>query len=80
MVITKGANAATAESIFDKMDEVLAMHNIEWTNCIGLSLDNCYTNMVRHNSISSRALQKNPSIFIHGCPCHIVHGNLGPLS
>ena len=40
---------------------------------IALSLDNTSVNMGKHNSIQSRALSKNSSIYILGCPCHILH-------
>ncbi|KAK6490362.1 hypothetical protein HHUSO_G4876 [Huso huso] len=40
MCITTGTNAATAETIFEKMDSVLKKDNIPWQNCVGLSVDN----------------------------------------
>ncbi|KAK6466758.1 hypothetical protein HHUSO_G35875 [Huso huso] len=40
MCITTGTNAATAETIFEKMDSVLRKDNIPWQNCVGLSVDN----------------------------------------
>ena len=38
-----------------------------------LGLDNTNANIGDHNSIKSRALEKNPEIVISGCPCHILH-------
>ena len=38
-----------------------------------IGLDNTNTNIGDHNSIKSRALERNPEIVISGCPCHILH-------
>ncbi|MGH0136406.1 UNVERIFIED_CONTAM: hypothetical protein FKN15_061053 [Acipenser sinensis] len=75
MCITTGTNAATAETIFEKMDSVLKKDNIPWQNCVGLSVDNANVNMGVCNSIKSRILSINPTVYVHGCPCHIVHNN-----
>lgn len=55
------------------MDSVLESRGIPWSNCVGLSVDNTSVNMGRHNSIMTRATQKNPSVYMMGCPCHILH-------
>ena len=31
----------------------------------------------KQNSVASRFLQKNPNIFIGGCPCHLAHITVG---
>ena len=46
---------------------------ITMANCISLMLANTSTNVVKHNSIKSRALRENKSIFIAGCNCQLVH-------
>ena len=46
---------------------------INYLQILGLSLDNTSVNMGKHNSIQSHALVKNPSVYIMGCPCHIMH-------
>ncbi|XP_039511923.1 uncharacterized protein LOC120467181 [Pimephales promelas] len=46
---------------------------ISWGNCASLSIDNAPVNTGAKNSISSRALNENGNIYIHGCPCHIIH-------
>ena len=68
-----GTDAGTAAKIFEAMDDALKSRDIPWGNCIGLSVDNTSVNMGRHNSIRSRVLQKNSSMYVMGCPCHIVH-------
>lgn len=55
------------------MDSVLESRSIPWSNCVGLSVDNTSVNMGRHNSIMTRATQKNPAVYMMGCPCHILH-------
>ena len=75
MGITTGEGCGTAATIFSKMDSVLKGHSIPWQNCIALSVDNASVNMGDRNSIKSRVLKENPSVFILGCPSHIVHNN-----
>ena len=68
-----GTNAATAASIFEKMDEVLRENEIPWANCVGASVDNASVNLGKRNSIFTRAMEQNPAIYFMGCPCHIIH-------
>ena len=46
---------------------------VTWGNCISLGVDNTNTNVDEHNSIKSRALKENKSIFIARCNCHLVY-------
>ena len=73
MCTTHGVDAATAETIFSKMNEVLESHDIPWSNCVGVGVDNTSVNIGRHNSIMTRVHQVNPSVYFMGCPCHISH-------
>lgn len=75
MGITTGEGCGTAATIFSKMDSVLKGHSIPWQNCIALSVDNASVNMGDRNSIKSRVMKENPSVFIIGCPCHLVHNS-----
>ncbi|XP_063053561.1 zinc finger BED domain-containing protein 5-like [Engraulis encrasicolus] len=75
MGVTEGEHCGTAETIFQKIDSVLKKHEIPWSNCISLSVDNAAVNLGGRNSIKTRALKENPAMFILGCPCHIVHNN-----
>ena len=73
MCLTTGTGSATAASIFTAMNNALESREIPWTNCVSLSVDNTSVNMGKHNSIKSRAVLKNSSIYMMGCPCHILH-------
>ncbi|KAJ4918118.1 hypothetical protein JOQ06_000114, partial [Pogonophryne albipinna] len=75
MGLTSGTSCGTAEAIFNKMNEVLEGHSIPWANCVALAVDNASVNLGARNSIKSRVLDQNPSIYLLGCPCHIVHNN-----
>jgi hypothetical protein len=67
------SSSSTAEGIFSKMEDAFTTHDISWNNCVGLGVDNTSVNMGCRNSIKTRVLEKNPAIYIMGCPCHIVH-------
>ncbi|KAJ4927999.1 hypothetical protein JOQ06_015799 [Pogonophryne albipinna] len=75
MGLTSGTSCGTAEAIFNKMNEVLEGHSIPWANCVALAVDNASVNLGARNSIKSRVLDQNPSIYVLGCPCHIVYNN-----
>ena len=73
MNMLKGQDASTAKIIFDSVDEQFNKYNILWDHCIGIGLDNTNANIGEHNSIKSRARQKNKNVVVAGCPCHILH-------
>lgn len=40
---------------------------------MAIGLDNTNVNIGRKNSLKSRILEENESVYIQGCPCHIIH-------
>ena len=73
MCLMSGTDAGTAEKMFEAMEDALVSRKIPWEKCIGLSVDNTSVNTGKYNSIKSRAIQRNPSIYVMGSPCHIIH-------
>ena len=71
------SSSSSAEGIFSKMEEVLTRHGISWQNCVGIGVDNTSVNLGCRNSIKTRILQRNPQVYVMGCPCHIVHNTAG---
>ena len=67
------SSSSTAEGLFTTMKEAFSKHSLLWNNCVGVSMDNTAVNMGKRNSIMTRVAQENPSVYIMGCPCHIVH-------
>jgi len=66
MCTKAGREAATAETIFNKMDAVLTKLGVPWKNRISLSVDNTSVNMGIRNSLCSRVLIKHPmSVDVH---------------
>ena len=73
VIYTAGMESATAESIFQKMNEVFQTNEVSWLNCVGVSVDNTSVNLGKINSIMTRVLEQNAAVYFMGCPCHIVH-------
>ena len=71
------SSESTAAGIFAKMQGVFETHNILWSNCVGVGLDNTSVNMGCRNSIKTRIMKENPAAYVMGCPCHIVHNTAG---
>ena len=76
MDLIDGIGASTAEAMFQSVDNQLSNHDISWDYCLAIGLDNANVNIGDHNSIKPRAKEKNGSIVIAGCPCHILHNAL----
>ena len=67
------SSSSTAEGLFAAMKEAFDKHGLPWTNCVGVSMDNTAVNMGKRNSIMTRVLKENSSVYVMGCPCHIIH-------
>uniref|UniRef100_H3A325 HAT C-terminal dimerisation domain-containing protein n=1 Tax=Latimeria chalumnae TaxID=7897 RepID=H3A325_LATCH len=66
--------------IFQGTDCCFQQYNIPWYNCVSFSLDNTFVNMDKHNSLMSRAKEKNKHICIRRYPCHIIHNTASKAS
>lgn len=53
-------------TLFEKLDVPIA-------NCIAIAVDNASVNVGSNNSLKTRLTAANPSIYVSGCPCHIIH-------
>ena len=73
MNLTEGRDATTAAEMFSSVDKFFIKHGISWDFLTALVVDNTNANIGEHNSLKSRALEKNHNIFSAGCPCHILH-------
>jgi hypothetical protein len=59
------------------MENALSKHDVSWVNCVSIGVDNTSVNMGCRNSIKTRIVQKNPAVYVMGCPCHILHNTAG---
>ena len=73
MCLTQGEHSAKAYKIFEAIDEKFANESMPWNNCVSLSIDNTNAMIGKNNSVASRCLNKNPCMFVAGCPCHLAH-------
>ena len=71
--LMEGLDASTTTEIFSTVDKLFIKHGISWDFVTAPSVDNANANIREHNSLKSRALEKNRNIFIAGCTCHIFH-------
>ncbi|CAB4009886.1 ATP-dependent DNA helicase [Paramuricea clavata] len=77
MNLLEGRDASTADVMFESVDNFLSENDIRWDHCMAIGLDNTNVNIGDHNSIKSRAKEKNEDIVIAGCLCHILHNASG---
>lgn len=62
MYTTSGKSAATAETIFSKMDAVVTQHGIPWVHCVTPLVNNTALNIGSRNSLSTRIRAKYPQV------------------
>ena len=63
----------SAQGIFTQVSKAFEQDGVPWQNVIGLSLDNAFVNMGRHNGLYRKFEEKNSSVYTFGCICHIIH-------
>lgn len=77
MCVLKGG---TVEELFRTIDNCMSSFGIPWDNCVAVGVDNTSVNMGKNNSIKTRVLERNSSVYFNGCPCHIVHNTASAAS
>ena len=76
MNLIECTDASTAEAMFQSIANQSNNHDISWDYSLAIGLDNTNINIGNRNSIKSSAKEKNGSIVITGCPCHILYNAL----
>ena len=71
------SSVSTADGIFTKLDAALTKHSLDWSRCVGFSVDNTNVNVGKRKSIMTRVLERSKSVYFMGCPCHIIHNCAG---
>lgn len=61
--------------MYTSMKDVIEGHGISLNQCVALGVDNTNSNMGDHNSMKSRITADNPSAFVIGCICHMLHNS-----
>ena len=77
MCLTTGTGSATAEKTLRLWMEHCNLKELHGLTVLAyLWTTHLLYNMGKHNSIRIHANQKNPNIYMMGCPCHIVHNTV----
>lgn len=59
--------------MFNMITTTFEENNITLDNCVAIALDNTNANMGAHNSLRTHITAANPSVYVSGCVCHILH-------
>ena len=65
--------SSTGENIFNLIDAEFKAHKIPWENCLALGADNAPVMVGKDKGVYGHMCRKNPSIFMAGCVCHLIH-------
>lgn len=60
-------------AMYESITKTLERFGIPMSNCMSICLDNTAANMGCNNSIKTRITTENPSVYVNGCVCHILH-------
>ena len=69
----EGKDVSTAAAMFKSMNDLFSKFDLHWDYVTSIGVDNTNSNIGQHNSIASRAKEKNKETIIAGCPCHMLH-------
>ena len=65
--------SCTGEHIFNLMNREFVKYDISWTNCLSFGCDNASVMTGKYKGVAKFVADQNGSVFISGCPCHLVH-------
>ena len=65
--------SCTGEHIFYLMNREFVKYDISWTNCLSVGCDNASVMTGKYKDVAKFVADQNGSVFISGCPCHLVH-------
>ena len=60
-------------NIFNLIEAEFKAHKIPWESCLALGADNAPVMVGRDKGVCGHMPRKNPSIFMAGCVCHLIH-------
>ena len=66
-------NIATAEKMFEALNEVMEENVIPWENVVGYASDTANVMVGARNSVLSCIRDKQPQVFSLGCLCHLAN-------
>lgn len=65
-------NVATAETLFNALEQELVKRAIPWSNVTGYASDSASVMVGKRNSVLSRLLEKQPKLYSLACVCHLA--------
>ena len=60
-------------ALYQGNKDVFKTHGIPLSNCVSLGFDNTNSNVGCRNSLKTKITADNPSVYVAGCVCHILH-------
>lgn len=75
MSLTGREHGGKAFKIFEATKDKFTKHSTLWSNCVSLSIDNTNTVIGINGSVASHFVNKNPEIFVAGCPYHLAQSS-----
>lgn len=62
-------------AMYQGIKDVFKTHGIPLSNCVALGVDNTNSNVGCRNSLKTKITADNPSVYVAGCVCHILHNS-----
>ncbi|XP_063966229.1 uncharacterized protein LOC135156785 [Lytechinus pictus] len=71
--LTECAKPSTGENIFLLLQNEMDKFEIPWKNLVCFSADNASVMLGKVKGVSAFLQKKTPSLYVAGCPCHLMH-------